>query len=143
MRVCGVELTGNEAIIAIMQLKHGLYDVPPVRTTKLTLSDPINTEPLKKFQFDFLQLMKDYKIDKVVIRQRDLKGKFAGTALSFKIEGALQMMQGIDVIVVSGSYIKDGLKQAQNTPSAVELGLKRFQEPAMLAAFGYLENKAI
>ena len=131
MRVCGVELTGNEAVIAIMQYKNGLYDVPPVRTTKLTLNDPINTEPLKK----------DYQVDKVIIRERALKGKFAGHTLSFKIEGALQLMQGVEVQVISSDYIKKGLKQAQNTPTAVELGLKKFQEQAMLTAFGYLQNK--
>jgi len=141
MRVCGVELTGNEAVIAIMQYKDGLYDVPPVRTTKLTLHDPINTEPLKKFQFDFAQLMKDYQIDKVIIRQRPLKGKFAGNTLSFKIEATLQLMQGIEVLVITPEYIKQGLKQAQNSPTAVELGLKKFQEQAMLTAFGYLEHK--
>ncbi|MEL0660007.1 DUF3010 family protein [Psychromonas arctica] len=141
MRVCGVELTGNEAVIAIMQYKNGLYDVPPVRTTKLTLNDPINTEPLKKFQFDFAQLMKDYQIDKVIIRERALKGKFAGHTLSFKIEGALQLMQSVEVQVISSDYIKQGLKQAQNTPTAIEVGLKKFQEQAMLTAFGYLQNK--
>ena len=141
MRVCGVELTGNEAVIAIMQFKNGLYDVPPVRTTKLKLNDPINTEPLKKFQFDFAQLMKDYQIDKVIIRERALKGKFAGHTLSFKIEGALQLMRDVEVQVISSDYIKKGLKQAQNTPTAVELGLKKFQEQAMLTAFGYLQNK--
>lgn len=141
MRVCGVDLVGNEAVIAVMQLKNGLFDVPPVRVPKLTLKDPINTDPLKKFQFDFSQLMKDYQVDKVIIRQRPLKGKFAGSALSFKIEGALQLIQGVEVLVISNDYIKEGLKQASNTPTALDLGLKKFQEQAMQTAFGYLQNK--
>ena len=70
MRVCGVELTGNEAVISIMQLKNGLYDVPKVRVAKLTLADAINSEPLKKFQFDFEQLMKDYKVERLYRDQR-------------------------------------------------------------------------
>jgi len=142
MRVCGVELKGNDAIISIIQLKDGLYDVPKVRTAKLTLVDAINTEPLKKFQFDFLQLMKDYKVDTVVIKQRDLKGKYAGNPLSFKIEGALQLMPELNVLVISSTYIKEGLSKAQVKPDAREVGLKQFQEPALLAAFGYLEQQA-
>ncbi|WP_354625626.1 DUF3010 family protein [Psychromonas sp. MME2] len=142
MRVCGVELTGNEAIIGIIQLKGGLYDVPAVRTTKLTLGDAINTEPLKKFQFDFSQLMKDYQVDTVVIRQRDLKGKFAGNPLSFKIEAALQLMSDVKVLVLSPAYIKEGLAKAQVKPEARELGLKQFQETALLTAFAYLEHQA-
>lgn len=142
MRVCGVELTGNEAIISIMQLENGLYDVPKVRVTKLALPDAINTDPLKKFQFDFAQLMKDYKVDTVVIKQRALKGKYAGNPLSFKIEGALQLMADLNVHVISAAYIKEGLSQAQVTPDVRELGLKKFQEQAMLAAFGYLEQQS-
>lgn len=142
MRVCGVELTGNEAVISIMQLKNGLYDVPSVRVTKLSLPDGINTEPLKKFQFDFAQLMKDYQVDTVVIRQRALKGKYAGNPLSFKIEGALQLMADLKVVVASSAYIKEGLSKAQVTPDVRELGLKKFQEQAMLTAFGYLEQQA-
>lgn len=142
MRVCGVELVGNEAVIAIMQLKDGLYDVPKVRANKLSLVDAINTDPLKKFQFDFSQLMKDYKVDTVVIKQRALKGKYAGSPLSFKIEGALQLMSDINVYVISSAYIKEGLANAQATPNVIELGLKRFQEQAMLSAFGYLEQQS-
>ncbi|HEY5715704.1 MAG TPA: DUF3010 family protein [Psychromonas sp.] len=142
MRVCGVELTGNEAIIAIMQLKNGLYDVPKVRVAKLTLPDAINTDPLKKFQFEFAQLMKDYQVDTVVIRQRDLKGKYAGNPLSFKIEGALQLITELQVHVLSNHYIKEGLSLAQVTPDVIDLGLKKFQNQAMLTAFAYLEQQA-
>ncbi len=142
MRVCGVELTGNEAVISIMQLKNGLYDVPKARVAKLTLVDAINTDPLKKFQFDFEQLMKDYKVDTVVIKQRALKGKYAGNPLSFKIEGALQLMADLNVYVLSAAYIKEGLAQAQVTPEVRDLGLKKFQEQAMLTAFAYLEQQA-
>ena len=142
MRVCGVELTGNEAIISIMQLKDGLYDVPEVRVTKFVLGDAINTEPLKKFQFDFAQLMKDYQVDTVVIRQRALKGKFAGNPLSFKIEGALQLIDNLKTFVLSSAYVKEGLSKAQVKPDAREIGLKQFQEQAMLTAFAYLEQQS-
>lgn len=142
MRVCGVELTANDAIISIMQLKNGLYDVPKVRVAKLSLVDAINTEPLKKFQADFSQLMQDYKVDTVVIKQRALKGKYAGDPLSFKIEAALQLITDVKVFVVSATYLKEGRSKAQITPDVRELGLKKFQEQAMLTAFGYLEQQS-
>ncbi|HIP75826.1 MAG TPA: DUF3010 family protein [Psychromonas hadalis] len=142
MRVCGVELIGNEAVIAIMQLKDGLYDVPSVRANKFVLVDPINTQPLQKFQFDFLQLMNDYKVDAVVIKQRALKGKYAGGSLTFKMEAALQMIEGIKVQVLCTAYIKEGLSNAQVTPDPLEVGLKKFQKHAMLTAFAYLEQQS-
>ena len=141
MRVCGVELKGNDAVISIMQLKNGIYEVPKVRVAKLTLADAVNNEPLKKFQFDFVQLMKDYKVDTVAIKQRALKGKFAGNSLSFKMEAAIQLIDEVDVQVVSASYIKEGLTKAQVKPDVRDLGLKQFQEQAMLSAFAYLEQQ--
>ncbi|MEH6452915.1 MAG: DUF3010 family protein, partial [Psychromonas sp.] len=113
MRVCGVELQGNQAIICIMQLKDGLFDVPSVRANKIDLAHAVDTSQLVKFQFDFSQLMKDYKVDRVIIKQRDLKGKFAGDTLTFKMEAALQLMQDIRVEVISPSFIKQGIAKSQ------------------------------
>jgi len=55
--------------------------------------------------------MKDYQVDRVIIRQRPLKGKFAGHTLSFKIEGALQLIDNLQVQVITPDYIKEGLKK--------------------------------
>ena len=142
MRVCGVELKDNDAIICIMQREHGLYDVPKVRATKITLADAVNTEHLKKFQFNFLQLLKDYQVDEIAIKQRDLKGKFAGGAVTFKMEAVLQLLENYPVRLVSTTYIKEGLSLAQVKPDPIELGLKKFQKEAMLTCFAYLEHQA-
>jgi hypothetical protein len=142
MRVCGVELLGNQAIICIMQLKEGLFDVPKVRIAKLDLAHAVDTSQLVKFQFDFSQLMKDYQVDRVIIKQRDLKGKFAGDTLSFKIEAALQLMTDFRVEVISPSFIKQGIAKSQVRIDVRDVGLKKFQEPALLTAFGYLEHQA-
>ena len=37
MRVCGVELAGNDANIALMNLENGLIQLPDCRTRKLSL----------------------------------------------------------------------------------------------------------
>lgn len=142
MRVCGVELEGNQAIICIMQLKEGLFDVPNVRVAKLDLAHAVDTSQLVKFQFDFAQLMKDYKVDRVIIKQRDLKGKFAGGTLTFKMEAALQLISDIRVEVVPSSFIKQGIAKSQVRIDVRDVGLKKFQEPALLTAFGYLEHYA-
>ena len=51
-------------------------------------------EDLRQFQFEFAKLMSDYSVDKVVIRERMPKGKFAGGAISFKLESAIQLIAG-------------------------------------------------
>jgi hypothetical protein len=51
-------------------------------------------EDLRQFQFEFAKLRSDYSVDKVVIRERMPKGEFAGGAISFKLESAIQLIAG-------------------------------------------------
>lgn len=70
MKVCGVELKANDAIISLMSLENGLYALLDCRVKKLSINDAGDGEQLKKFQFDFAKLMADYQIEHVVIRER-------------------------------------------------------------------------
>ena len=85
MKVCGVDLKGNEAIVSLVSLADGLFHLPDCRTRRLTLADT-SAKGLKSFQSTFAKLVEDYKIDAVIIRQRQSKGKFAGSAIGFKLE---------------------------------------------------------
>ena len=95
MRVCGVELAGNDANIALMNLENGLIQLPDCRTRKLSLQKAATAHELKYFQKSFAQLVQDYKIETIVIRQRPMKGKFAGGAIGFKLEAALELLNGV------------------------------------------------
>ena len=140
MNVCGVELKGNEANICLLSLSEGLFDLPDCRVRRLTLLDVNSTEELKKFQFTFAKLMADYKVDKVVIRQRLPKGKFAGGALGFKMEAAIQLVEGIDVDIISSTAIKEVLKENPLPIPFRDTGLKGFQEAAFTTAFASLAS---
>ena len=72
MRVCGVELKGNDAIVCVMALENGLYDLPQLRVQRLSITDAGDAEQVKKFQFSFKKLMEDYQVEKVVIKGRAL-----------------------------------------------------------------------
>ena len=63
MKVCGVEIKGNDAIICIMSLKMGLYDIPKVRVAKVSVGDASDAEEMRKFQFTFAKLVEDYQVD--------------------------------------------------------------------------------
>ena len=84
MRVCGVELKGNDAVICLMIFEKGLYTLLECRVKKISISDATNQQQLQKFQFDFTKLMADYQVDHVVIKERMTRGKFAGGSVSFK-----------------------------------------------------------
>ncbi len=135
MKVCGIELKGSEAIICLLSKTDGLFSLPDCRVRSLPLSDPLDTASVRQFQFAFAKLMADYHVDKVVIRERPLKGKFAGGAVGFKMEAAIQLIDAIQVEVLSATTINDSLKSNPLPISFSETGLKVFQEPAFMVAF--------
>lgn len=141
MKVCGVELKANDAIICIMSLENGLYDLPRIRVAKLTLNDVSLAEDIRKFQFDFTKLMADYGVEKVVIKGRALKGKFSGGPAGFKLEAAIQLIETLDVDILSSSTIKSILAKSQVNIDFRDTGLKNFQETAFNTAFAFFEGR--
>ena len=140
MKVCGVELKGNDAIICVMSKANGLYDLPHVRVPKLSITDAADSEQVKKFQFAFSKLMADYQIEKVLIKGRALKGKFAGGPVGFKLEAAIQLIEDLEVEIMSSSEVKSTLAKTQITIDFRDTGLKKFQEQAFNTVFAYLER---
>ena len=138
MRVCGVELKGNDAIICILDMSDGLCDIPDCRVRLLTLSDVTSGPELVDFLFAFTKLMEDYKVDKVVVRERHTKGKFAGSAASFKMEAAMQLAEDLEVEIMSAAEIKESLSHNALTIPFASTGLKVFQELAFTTAFANL-----
>ncbi|GLP95566.1 DUF3010 family protein [Paraferrimonas sedimenticola] len=135
MRIVGVELKSNEAVVSLISYAEGLVDLPPFRARRVTMSKGTDAQTLKDFQFEFSKLMKDYQVEKVVIRERPTKGRFAGSAVGFKMEAAIQLIEGLNVELLSANQIKTSLK---HTPLPIEFaatGLKGFQEGAFTSAF--------
>ena len=137
MRVCGVEFKNNEAIVCLLSLSDGLFDIPDCRTSRVTIADGNDRQNLKDFQFSFNKLMTDYKVEKVIINQAPMKGKFAGGALGFKMEAALQLIDELDVVIMTAPEIKKIMKQNPMTISFKDTGLKQFQETAFNTAFAF------
>ena len=59
MKVCGVDLKGNDANICIMSRENGLYDLPQTRVQRISIADAGDAEQMRKFQFTFAKLMED------------------------------------------------------------------------------------
>lgn len=135
MRICGVELSANDAVICLLNKDGQLYDLPDCRVRSLTLPKEHSREDLQQFQFAFAKLMEDYKVDKVAIRERMTKGKFAGGAISFKLESAIQLCSGFDVELYSAATMKAVLSDFPVPVPFSETGLKAFQESAFNVAY--------
>ena len=111
MRTCGVEITGSDVLLCILSKDNDVFDIRDVRQTRFTLGNGNDTEVMRKFQFDFAKLMQDYQIDSVAIRERQPKGKFAGSAKGFKMETAIQLINNLDVRLFTTTEVKEQLKR--------------------------------
>ena len=138
MKVCGVELKGNEAIICLINKSDGMIDLPDCRVAKFDITEPSKTESIRDFQFKFKKLMQDYQIETVVIKERVMKGKFAGGAVGFKLEAAIQLIDDIEVEVLIAADQKASLKRAPEMVRVKEIGLKGYQQEAYEAAYAFL-----
>ena len=88
MIVCGVELTGSDAVVCLLNMDRGQFNLPECKVRKLSLPKNHSREDLKRFQAAFAELMAEYGVTRVAIKERMPKGKFAGGAISFKMESA-------------------------------------------------------
>jgi Protein of unknown function (DUF3010) len=135
MIICGVELTANDAVICLLNLDAQQFNIPDCRVRKLSLQKNHSRENLRHFQTSFAKLMADYGVDKVVIRERAVKGKFAGGAVSFKLESAIQLIADLEVELLSATTIKNALTESPLPVPFADTGLKVFQEAAFNVAY--------
>lgn len=138
MKICGVELKGNEAIICLINKSDGMIDLPDCRVAKFDITEPAKTESIRDFQFKFKKLMQDYQVETVVIKERLMKGKFAGGAVGFKLEAAIQLIEDIDVEILTAADQKASLKRAPEMVRVKEIGLKGYQQDAYETGFAFL-----
>ncbi|WP_440903947.1 DUF3010 family protein [Catenovulum sp. SX2] len=141
MKVCGVEIKSNEAIICLLTMDGDVFDIPNCRAQKVVLTDASSAEGLADFQFTFGKLMHDYKIEHVVIKERPMKGKFAGSALGFKLEAAIQLLENVTVEIQSPQTEKAVIKRNPMPVDFKETGLKGFQQSAFVTAYSFSMKK--
>lgn len=137
MIICGVELSGSDAVVCLLNLDYGQFSLPECKVRKLTLKKNHTRADLQEFQASFAKLLSDYSVQKVAIKERMPKGKFAGGAVSFKLEATIQLIAEVDVDVtlLPPAQIKSTLAANPLPITFAETGLKVFQETAFVVAF--------
>jgi hypothetical protein len=134
MKICGVELKGGEAIISLLTYEGETFNVPSCRKVSFSISQSASAESIREFHFAFHKLMDDYKVDEIVIIEREQKGKLAGSATSFKLEAAIQLTE-TPVHLISPVIIKEQLKRNPPLVEFESLDLKRVQQNAFDVAY--------
>jgi|GEM_PF-68230 len=138
MRVCGIDIKANEIIVCILSLDRGLFEAPEIRQTRINVANPDDPKQLRAFQATVTKLMEDYKVDKIAIKGRMQKGKFAGAASGFKLEAALQLLESHKAYLISAAVVKETQKYDPLPVEFRDTGLKVFQEQAFMAAYTQL-----
>lgn len=137
MLICGVELSGSDAVVCLLNKDMGQFSLPESKIRKITLKKNHTREDLQDFQASFAEFVVENGVKKVAIKERMPKGKFAGGAISFKLEAAIQLMSaaGVEVSLLSPATIKSTLASNPLPVPFTETGLKVFQETAFIAAY--------
>lgn len=137
MIICGVELTASDAVLCLLKLDRGLISLPECKVRRLSLVKNHTREDLKQFQAAFAELMAEHGVTRVAIKERMPKGKFAGGAISFKLEATIQLIADpdLDVRLLPPALIKSTLAANPLPIHFEETGLKAFQETAFIAAY--------
>lgn len=141
MRVCAVEIKSNEMLFCLLEKKDGLFQIPDCRQNRLQLIKDQEAENLQKLQFTLKKLVEDYKIEAFVIKERMQRGKFAGSAVGFKIEALIQLIDSVDTFMLSSSEQKEILKRNPIPVDFADTGLKKYQEGAFVTGYTFLSKR--
>ena len=127
MNICGIELKANNVILVILNNNNYIE----TKIKKLTIEDDEKQDDIRKFCNEFLDFLEKNEIKKVFIKKRAKKGTFAGGAVTFKLEGLIQLNPFCSVDLVSAQAISNFEKKNQiEFPKE----LKKYQEQAYLTA---------
>ena len=138
MVTCGIDIKGSDVILCLLSKEDGLFKIVDCRQTRITLVKDEISANLQKFQFTLKKLFEDYKVTEVTIRERPTKGKFAGGSTGFKIESAVQLIDSVNVALMSGAEMKSRMKYTPMPIPFSATGLKAFQEGAFSVAYAAL-----
>lgn len=128
MKICGVDLKSNNAILTLLDNKKFI----DLKIKKITLENDENQEDIRVFCNEFLLFLEQNDVEKIVIKKRAKKGNFAGGPVTFKMEGLIQLNPICEVELISPQSISSFEKKNEiEFPST----LKKYQEQAFLTAY--------
>ncbi|MFZ2445324.1 MAG: DUF3010 family protein [Syntrophobacteraceae bacterium] len=134
MIICGTEIAGNSIVFALLDLTDSGWSILEYDIKKLVLENPSDQAEVKSFKDSVEHLMARIGVNAIVIKSRKDTGKFSGSGTSFKIEGLVQLIEGIEVILLSPNTIASIIKKH---PVSIPKELYKYQHEAFKAAYCY------
>ena len=131
MRICGVELKGSEARLAVIRKTEDGVEHVNVATKKIPLGDGECSIQTKSFMDTFESFCRDNTIELVCIKKRGKKGEYAGGPDTFKMEGIIQVSNVPEVMLISPQTIS-AMQKRENI--AIPDELNKYQHSAYLTS---------
>lgn len=124
MKSLGIELKGSTCIGILVDDQGS-----PIKSLKLELSDSYDCKSVNDFFKAFEDFFKANSPDQIVVKKRNEKGKFAGGAASFKMEGLIQLASEEKASFISGAQLNSFSKKLSEIPE-----VKKYQSQALFCA---------
>ncbi|ABM03486.1 conserved hypothetical protein [Psychromonas ingrahamii 37] len=136
-KVCGIELKGSEAILAIIDADGNGQQYINIEPRKIKIGDDESTNAVLSFYESFKSYVTNNHIEVVVVKKRKKNGSMSGGGVSFKLEALIQLNGTAEVVFVSGQGIA-----ASHKKDNFELpeGINKYQEAAFMSACLYLRK---
>ncbi|WP_168232778.1 DUF3010 family protein [Pseudomonas veronii] len=138
MTLCGIEIKGSEAIFAVASLDDQTLTHVALATKKIALEDDDEAANVKAFAAQVKAFVQENALQRIAIKKRSKKGEFAGGPTTFKIEGVFQLLEGVEVTLLSPQTVN-----AQNKKHNFDLPatLNKYQHEAFKTACSALLKK--
>ena len=131
MRICGIELKSNNAIVSVIEHLDDETSFIETKTKKFILGNDEDINSILKYKNEIESFLSENKIEKLALKKRAKKGTFAGGAVTFKSEAIIQLNNICEVnFVTSQSITKYTKTNEPNLPK----GLNKYQEQAYLSS---------
>lgn len=136
MIVCGIQIAGSEAIFTILNKRNG--DIQDITSNfrKLKLANDENCNEVRSFSKTIKSHFDNVNPKRIGIIKRNKSGPFSGGAISFKIEGLIQIYEKNNVELISPHT----LRKFQKEKSPVITPQCKYQEDSCILAQYLLEE---
>ncbi len=136
MTTCGIEMSGSEAILVLINGTKSNFSHHEVEPRKLKLSDDTDPNEVKAFRDSLFAFFRENNVDLVAIKKRGKKGNYAGGPIGFKLEGIAQLYDNCPVTLLAPQTISAAVKK--HSPS-IPTSLRQYQHIAYQTAFSALK----
>ena len=128
MQTLGIELKANRAIYVALEGSDDDFQV--VKKGFFELKDSKDQNAIKGFHESWMTLINEGDYHAIAIKERISKGRFAGGAITFKMEGLIQLSD-YQIQIVHGTKLRNKLKGIDPTFGKIH----SYQEEAARLAY--------